>query len=79
MKENDIFALGTVLYELSVRKRLFDGQSSQYIYRHLGDREFPDLSTVPLPLRDIINKCWSLLGYQASDALVEIDGYNSSC
>ncbi|OBT97073.1 hypothetical protein VE01_04876 [Pseudogymnoascus verrucosus] len=27
-KEDDIFALGTVLYELSARKRLFDGQSS---------------------------------------------------
>ena len=71
-KDEDIFALGTVLYELGSMKRLFEGQSSQYIYRHLRDREFPDLSTVPLPLRYLITKCWSLPGYQASEALVEM-------
>jgi serine/threonine protein kinase len=77
--EDDIFALGTVLYELDCGKRLFEGQSSRDIYRHLRDLEFPDLSMAPLPLRDIIKKCWSLPGYKASDALTELGMYNLLC
>ena len=60
MVQDDIFALGTVLYQLDSGKQLFEGQGSQDIYRHLRDREFPDLSMVPLPLRHIIEKCWTL-------------------
>ena len=72
MVQDDIFALGTVLYQLDSGKQLFEGQGSQDIYRHLRDREFPDLSMVPLPLRHIIEICWTLPGYNASDALVEL-------
>lgn len=74
--EDDIFALGTVLYELDRGERLFEGQSSRDIYRHLRDRKFPDLSTVALPLRCIIKKCWTLPGYKASDALAELGMYD---
>jgi serine/threonine protein kinase len=77
--EDDIFALGTVLYELEQGKRLFEGQSSWDIYRHLRDREFPDLLIVPLPLRYIIEKCWTLPGYKASDALAELSIFNPLC
>ncbi len=76
MTEDDIFALGTVLYELDAGKRLFESQSSRDIYRHLRDREFPDLSMAPLPLRDVIKKCWNLPGYKASDALAELGMFN---
>ncbi|KAH9220935.1 kinase-like domain-containing protein [Leptodontidium sp. 2 PMI_412] len=73
--EDDIFALGTVLYELDSGERLFEGQSSRDIYRHLRDQEFPDLSMVALPLRGIIKKCWELPGYKASDVLAELSMY----
>jgi hypothetical protein len=74
--EDDIFALGTVLYELDCGKRLFEGQSSRDIYRHLRDLEFPDLSMATLPLRDIIKKCWTRPGYKASDALAGLRMFN---
>ncbi|KAL2014803.1 hypothetical protein VTN00DRAFT_2328 [Thermoascus crustaceus] len=69
--EDDVFALGAVLYELDRGKRLFEGQSSRDIYRHLRDQELPDLSVVPVPLRHIIEKCWTLPGCRAGDALAE--------
>ncbi|KUJ07411.1 uncharacterized protein LY89DRAFT_725897 [Mollisia scopiformis] len=62
----------SILYELDRGKRLFEGQSSRDIYRHLRDREFPDLSMVALPLRCIVKKCWKLPGYKARDALAEL-------
>jgi serine/threonine protein kinase len=79
MAGDDVFALGTALYELDRGRRLFEGQSSRDIYRHLRDREFPDLSMVPLPLRHIIEKCWTLPGYKASDALAELGMFNPLC
>lgn len=71
-EQEDIFALGTVLYELNQGERLFEGMSREEIYVRLRDRRFPDLSMVSLPLRGVIEKCWTVPGYKASDALKEL-------
>lgn len=71
-EQEDVFALGTVLYELDRGELLFEGMSRQEIYMRLRDRQFPDLSMVSLPLRGVIAKCWTVPGYKASDALKEL-------
>ncbi|KAI9844668.1 MAG: hypothetical protein M1837_005410 [Sclerophora amabilis] len=72
-EQEDIFALGTVLYELDRGKLLFEGMSHNEIHVRLRDRQFPDLSMISLPLRGVIEKCWTVPGYKASDALMELE------
>lgn len=76
--EDDVFALGTVLYELHYCKRLFEDQTSGQIRRHIQEGKFPDLAKVALPLGSIIKKCWFNRGYKASDALAELGLCNKS-
>ncbi|KAF2241850.1 kinase-like protein [Trematosphaeria pertusa] len=70
--EDDVFALGTVLYEVYFDKRLFNDQTSGEIRRKLRDRQYPDLSAVPRPLRNVIEKCWFHHGYKANEALTDL-------
>ncbi|WEW54769.1 hypothetical protein PRK78_000194 [Emydomyces testavorans] len=72
-EQDDIFALGTVLYELDRGQLLFEGMSRNEIYTRLRDKNFPDLSMISLPLRNIIEKCWKESEYKASDALKELE------
>ncbi|KAH9220038.1 kinase-like domain-containing protein [Leptodontidium sp. 2 PMI_412] len=53
---DDIFALGTVTYEISVGHRLYANKSDSEIYQLFQKREFPD--TTGLALRTVIDKCW---------------------
>lgn len=71
-KQEDVFALGTVLYKLDRGERLFEDMSRREIYLRLRDKQLPDLSMVSLSLRVVIEKCWTLPGYRASDALTEL-------
>ncbi|KAI9756064.1 MAG: hypothetical protein M4579_004034 [Chaenotheca gracillima] len=71
-EQDDVFALGTVLYELDRGQLLFDGMSHEEIRKRLRDRQLPDLSMVALPLRDVIEKCWKVPEYKASDALKDL-------
>ncbi|TAQ88911.1 hypothetical protein B7494_g2767 [Chlorociboria aeruginascens] len=71
-KDDDIFVLGTVLYELDRGERLFEGKGEGEIRTRLHNKQFPDLSTIALPLRSVIEKCWTLPGYQASTVLDEL-------
>jgi serine/threonine protein kinase len=56
-ERDDVFALGTVLYELDRGERLFDGKSDQKIRQCLCNKQFPDLSLVSSLLRRVIKKC----------------------
>lgn len=71
-EQEDVFALGTVLYELDRGELLFKGMSHEEIYMRLRNRQCPNLLTVSLPLRGVIEKCWTVPGYKASDALKEL-------
>jgi serine/threonine protein kinase len=74
-ERDDVFALGTVLYELDRGERLFDGKSDQEIRQYLRNKLFPDLSLVPSPLRQVIGKCWKTPDYKTSKALIELGKY----
>lgn len=75
-EKDDIFALGTVLYELNRGELLFNGKSDQEITQYLRNRQFPDLSLVSSPLRQVIEKCWrSPEDYKASNAVIELGKY----
>lgn len=75
--EDDIFALGSVLYELYFEKRLFEDQTSRQIRQNLCEGKYPSLSTVRLPLGNVIRKCWTRRGYAAREALSELGTRNS--
>lgn len=55
-----------------IEVRLFDGLSEEEISRRLRDRQFPDLSSVQMPLRRVIEECWTVPGYRAEEAVEEL-------
>ena len=57
-EKDDIFALGTVLYEISVGHRLYADKSDREINQLFQKREFPDLTSLGPQMRDLIQKCW---------------------
>lgn len=57
-EKDDIFALGTVLYEVSVGHRLYVDRSDGEIYELFQKREFPCLTGLARSLRSVIEKCW---------------------
>ncbi|OAG45502.1 hypothetical protein AYO21_00138 [Fonsecaea monophora] len=67
-ERDDVFALGTVLYELDRGERLFEGKSEREIRQCLRNKQFPDLSLVSSPLRQVIEKCWTVPDYKAGNA-----------
>ena len=71
-QRDDVFALGTILYELARGGVLFDGLPDEEIIERLRDRRFPDLSGIPSPLRGVIVKCWTGTDYTARDASREL-------
>lgn len=71
-EKDDVFALGTVLYEIVVGNRLFSGKDDRQIHHLLQTQQFPDLSSITLPLRDIINKCWRQPDYTTNLALIDL-------
>ena len=72
MKQDDVFALGTVLYEMYSGALLFNGLSDGEIRSRFLERRFPDLSDVEMPLRGVIEKCWTMPGYTAAEPASEL-------
>lgn len=59
-KQDDVFALGTVLYELEHGSLLYAGMTDGEIASRLRDGRFPDLSGLEVRLRAVIEKCWTV-------------------
>nr|XP_006826018.1 PREDICTED: kinase suppressor of Ras 2-like [Saccoglossus kowalevskii] len=57
----DIFAFGTILYELFSGSWPFDGENSYALIWSLCNGDMPSLSNVDSPgqIKNIINECWS--------------------
>lgn len=56
-KIDDLFALGTVIYEIHDGHQLYAEKSSGEIRKLLRQRQFPDLETIPATARAVIRKC----------------------
>ncbi|KAG4428243.1 hypothetical protein IFR05_016274 [Cadophora sp. M221] len=58
--KDDIFALGTALYEISTGQTLYKGKSDKEIAALFRSYTYPDLQQLsPLGLSEIIRRCWS--------------------
>ncbi|WEW56748.1 hypothetical protein PRK78_002199 [Emydomyces testavorans] len=57
-EKDDIFALGSVLYEIVSGHRLYEGKEDGEIFKLFQQRQFPDTSAISGPLRLVIEKCW---------------------
>lgn len=72
-QQHDVFAMGSVMYEQLVRgELLFEGLGDAEIYDRLEKKQLPDISDLPMPLRDVIEKCWMDPEYTAQDALRDL-------
>jgi hypothetical protein len=66
---DDLFALGTVIYEICVGHQVYAHRSSREIRKLLHQQEFPNLESVVADIRAVIGKCW-LNGYQTAEEVV---------
>ncbi|PWY91803.1 kinase-like protein [Aspergillus sclerotioniger CBS 115572] len=66
---DDLFALGMIIYEISVKHLLYADRPSREIRKSLHQHEFPDLDTVTPNLQVVIRKCWSN-GYQTAEEVI---------
>ena len=58
-ERDDIFALRTVLYEISIGHRLYAEKNDDEIFTLFQNHEFPDTSGLPRDIRTIVGKCWN--------------------
>lgn len=66
---DDIFALGTLLYEISVGHALYAEQPSREVRKLLHMHKFPALDSVPPSVQRAIEKCWSN-GYLSGEEII---------
>lgn len=66
---DDIFALGTMIYEITVGQQLYADKSSLEIQRCLHRHDFPDMRELPPGTSHAIRKCW-LAEYVTTEEVV---------
>jgi serine/threonine protein kinase len=72
---DDLFALGTVIYEIYVGHQMFSGQSSREIRKLMLQRTFPDLESIgniPPGVKVVVRKCWAAEYCSANELLRDI-------
>lgn len=71
-EKDDLFALGSVLYEIKTKKQLHaDKTDTQIREMHLR-REFPDLTSFDTNIRVAIEKCWHQEYVRAADVIRDL-------
>jgi hypothetical protein len=69
---DDIFALGSFMYEVSVGHRVYAEKSDNEIYKLFEKREFPDTSGIDETLRKVIEKCWRGQYSNAEEVMLDL-------
>ncbi|KAI1969781.1 hypothetical protein LOZ53_006358 [Ophidiomyces ophidiicola] len=77
--KDDIFALGTLIYEMTVGHRLYPDQQSRDIERLLRERTFPALDDLPMRIQTVISKCWGEKYESADEVLQDLEPSGSPC
>ncbi|PGH09019.1 serine/threonine protein kinase [Helicocarpus griseus UAMH5409] len=71
--KQELFALGTVLFEISIGTKLFPDATSRDIRKRFEHRDYPDLSVVTHPnVRRVIRKCWDSEYENAEEVLRDL-------
>ncbi|XP_026167124.1 mixed lineage kinase domain-like protein [Mastacembelus armatus] len=78
-KECEIYSFGIVLWEVTTRKKPFDGCTSTEIYQKVCKEKFQELlpDDCPAALRDLINACRDNDSFQRPSAGVLVDKLQS--
>lgn len=77
--KDDLFALGTVLYEISFGARIFPDLTDKEIRNRFKHREYPDLHLITCPrVRGVIRKCWDSEYEKAEEALCDLSEFHST-
>ena len=70
---DDLFALGTVLYEICTGQKLYEGKSDVDIITLLRRHEYPDVKfIIPSEVGTIIENCWAERYTTAGDVLRDL-------
>lgn len=75
---DELFALGTVIYEIGVWHQLYAGKPETEIRKLLHEHKFPELDDVAANLQMVITKCWTNKYHNAEEVLLDLDEPNLS-
>jgi serine/threonine protein kinase len=67
-EKDDLFALGTVLFEISTCQQLYQDKSDSEIRDLFAKQIFPDLAPVAVGVHLVIKKCWKG-GYNSAEGV----------
>ncbi|KAK2758952.1 hypothetical protein FQN54_003050 [Arachnomyces sp. PD_36] len=76
-EKDDIFALGTVLYEIVAGHFLYFDKTDGEIYTHFQKREFPDITSLG-SLRFVVEKCWTDQYSNSEEIKLDLDSQVAS-
>lgn len=71
-EKDDIFALGTVLWEISAGTRLYLDKSDREIRELFHKQDFPILEPLAANVRMVIEKCWKDHYSNAEEILLDL-------
>ena len=72
VEKDDLFALGTVLYEISTGEELYSGKTRNEIQELFRKQEFPDLAPIAASVHVAIEKCWHGQYNSAGEVLCDL-------
>lgn len=77
-EKDDLFALGTTLYEISTSQLLFQDLDDRGIETRFIRQDYPTFTGVPPALRCIIVRCWSDKYASADEVARDLEGLGAS-
>ncbi|KAL2015277.1 hypothetical protein VTK56DRAFT_5918 [Thermocarpiscus australiensis] len=77
-EKDDIFALGTALYEISTSQLLYQDLDDGHIKARFMEQDYPNIEVVPPALQQIIVRCWSEKYTSADEVARDLEGLEAS-